>query len=132
MPRIDNGKITLQVGAAAVEPYRLVKTPAGVVHNTETSTDEPLGSTEYGAAAEGRMMVRLLSDPGLHMLEASGAIAAGAKVFADDDGKIQALPETAGTYRRIGTAMEAATVDGDVIPVLPYGYNTTETVSSGE
>jgi hypothetical protein len=129
MPQYETGKITRPVGAAAVEPFRLVKTPTAVAHNTDTSTDDPIGASQTYGAANGKVMVRLLSDPGTFMLEAAGAAAAGAKAFAADDGKVQALPTAAGTYRQIGYFLDAPTADGDVVEVLPYDFDHTETVT---
>lgn len=126
----ENGKKTFEAGGA-VSAKRLVKLSSGqVVHNTVTDTDDPIGVSEYAAAAQGDLLAtRLLNDAGTFEMTAAGAISADADVFAAADGKIQALPAAAGTYRKIGKAIEAATADGDIIEVLPYDYNATETVS---
>lgn len=121
--------ITLEAGAA-VASKRLVKLSSGtMVYNTETETDNPIGATEYATASGENGSVRLLSEAGTLELTASGAISQDADVYAADDGEIQALPTAAGTYRKVGIAMEAATADGDIIQVLPYDYNATTTVT---
>lgn len=129
MSKLESGKTTFSVGGADVAAHRLVKLDSGaVIHNTAAAADDPIGVTEYLMEAAGLVMVRLLADPGFFELEASGAIPNGADIFAASDGKIRALPVAAGDYRRIGKALESAT-DGDVIKVLPYNYNSTETVA---
>jgi hypothetical protein len=52
---------------------------------------------------------------GTHKITASGAITKGADIYAAAAGKVQALPGTAGTYRKVGFALEAASTDGDII-----------------
>ena len=100
----------------AVSVFRLVKlSGANVVHNTETSTDEPIGVTQEAKASGGAVAVRDIKHGGTHKVTASGAITAGAKIYADDAGKVQAMPAAAGTYREVGRALEAATADGDII-----------------
>lgn len=126
---IEFGKKTFEAGAA-VEAKRLVKLSSGeVVHNTATATDEPIGVSEYGVADGGQVSVRLINDAGTFEATAVDAIASGAAVYAAADGKVSALSAVNGTYRRIGTALEAATADGDIIEILPYNYHATATVS---
>ena len=81
--------------------------------------------TEAGNSAS----IKYLTSPGTIEMEAAGAIVSGADVFAAADGKIEALPATTGTYRRIGTALEAASAAGAVIEVLPDDFNSTKTVA---
>jgi hypothetical protein len=127
---IENGKKTFEAGAA-VSTKRLVKLSSGqVIHNTVTSTDDPIGVAEYAVdAADELVAVRLLNDGGTLEVTAAGAIAQDADVYAAADGKVSALSATAGTYRKVGIAIAAATADGDIIEVLPYDYNATATVS---
>jgi len=48
---------------------------------------------------------------------AAGAITAGSLVCLAASGKVQAVPETAGTYQIIGIALAAASSDGDAVSV---------------
>ena len=129
MNQIENGKVSFEAGAS-LDAYRLVKLSSGkVVHNTGTDSDEPIGVTYYDQENGGMIMARLLSDPGVFVIEAAGAVANGAQVYAADDGKIQALPSAPGDYRRIGTALEASSGAGDLIQVLPYETHSKTTVS---
>jgi hypothetical protein len=114
---------------ADVGNKRLVKLSSGdVVPNTATSTDEPVGVADYAVASGDHVAVGLFGGKTME-IAAAGAISADAAVYAADDGKVQALPATAGTYARVGTAIEAATADGDIIEILPCYIGETETVS---
>ena len=127
---IEGTKKTFTAGAAFIA-FALVKLSSGkVIENTATATDDPIGVAECAAAADGDLVaVRLLNGPGTFEMVAAGAIDADADVYAADGGKIQALPVAAGTYRKIGIALAAATADGDIIEVLPYACQATATVS---
>lgn len=127
---IENGKKTFTVGTGGVTAKALVKLDSGtVVLNTVTSTDDPIGVGEYAADADDQVAVRLLNDAGTFEMIAAGAIDAGADVYAAADGKVSALSASAGDYRKIGIALEAAAADGDIIEVLPYDYQTVTTVT---
>jgi hypothetical protein len=83
------------------------------------STDVALGTMEYRAlAGDEQGTVRLRTAAGTQLMVASGAITAGNPVYAAANGKVAG----AGTVF-CGTALEAATADGDIIEVLP-GPNT--------
>jgi hypothetical protein len=108
----------------------LVKLSAAtVVANTKASTDDPIGVTEYNVLTGNPVAVRFLCSDETQEITASGAIALDAVVYADDGGKVQALPAGAGTYRKVGIALEAAFADGDIIEVLPYSFSETTTVA---
>lgn len=125
----NRGPKAFTAGTGGVAPYRLVKLSAGkVVHNTEAATDDTIGVTLSGVAEGASVSVALLNTGGTLEMTASEAIASGAKVYAAADGKVQDLPGTAGTYRIIGIAMQAASGDGAVIEVLPMNGVTTATV----
>lgn len=124
----NEGVKTFEAGAD-VEARRLVKLSSGkVVHNTVTATDDPVGVTEYAAKSGEKVAVKLINSPGTFEITAVEAIAADVEAYAAADGKIQDAPAGAGTYRRIGLALEAATGDGHRIEVLPDDYISTLTV----
>lgn len=113
---------------AAVGEKRLVKlSGAKVIVNTATATDDPVGVSQYDGADQANIAVRHLGDGGTVEVMAAGAITAGVDVYAAADGKIQALPAGAGTYRRVGKSLEAADGDGDIIEMLPYNDGKTVT-----
>ena len=127
---IESNKRTFIAGSAALARRVLVKLASSVlVVNTKTSTDLPIGVTEYAADASEAVAIRLLNAGGTVELVAAGAISADAVVYAADDGEIQALPSAAGTYLQIGIALEAASADQDIIEVLPWDVGQTKTVT---
>lgn len=110
--------ITLTTGAA-VSAKRLVQLSSGeAIHNIATTT--PIGVTQYAAADNTAVSVRLLTEAGTIEMTASGIISLGADVYAAAAGKVSALPTTGGSYFKIGICMEAATADGDIIQILPF------------
>ncbi|MCF8090806.1 MAG: hypothetical protein K9L23_22445 [Desulfotignum sp.] len=115
---------------ATVAANRLVKFDASMdlVHNTATSTDDPVAVAQNAGDAADPLTLTWLSDgSGPVGIELSGAASAGDELYAAAAGKAQALPAVNGTYRHIGVAMG----DGEdaVIDVLPYDIHATETVS---
>ena len=125
-----NGPKAFTVGTGGVYANTLVKLSSGtIVDNTATSTDQPIGVARNDGLAGDVVTVIFLNKEGTIEMKAAGAITSGADVYAAADGEIQALPATAGTYKKIGIALEAASGDGSIIEVLPYDYNATTTVS---
>ena len=125
----ERKNLSLEAGVDLVN-HRLVKLSGGqAVYNTAAGTDNPVGATKLNAKSGDDVSIHPMNKEGTMEICAAGAISRGADVFAAADGKIQALPAGAGTYRRIGMAMAAASGDGSIIEVLPYGYTDTETVT---
>lgn len=123
-----NGPRAYGVGTGGVEAFRMVKL-SGVSVILNSVDGNPIGSVST-AVPEGELVsVRSIGADGTVELETGGAVPAGADVFAADGGKVQVLPTTAGTYRRIGIALKAAAAEGEIIEILPYDYHATETVS---
>jgi hypothetical protein len=89
--------------------------------------DKEIGTVVTPAFAAGDpVTVRLRSAAGTHKMVAVEALAAGATVYTEASGKVQ--DTAASTAFQIGTALEAATADGDVIEVL-YGNHGDTAVS---
>ena len=125
----NEGIKAFTAGTGGVPANCLVQLSSGtVVVNTATSTHIPIGVTLYAASAGDPVAVKLLNHPGTVEIVAAGAISAGAIAYAAADGEVSAVPVAAGTYRKIGIALEAATADQDVIEILPYGFDNTTTV----
>jgi hypothetical protein len=110
--------------AGAIAQYLRVKTTGALV--VATATDVELGTMEIPATAAGPATVRLRNAPGTAKMVASGAITAGNAVYAAAGGKVAA----SGTIV-LGTALESATANNDVIEVLrtadttsPFGSQT--------
>lgn len=130
MPYTDDPRKTFTVGSADIPAYRLCKLVAGLlVLMTATATDRPIGATRVLCLAGEPGCVKMMTSDGTMELEAATAITAGADVYAAADGKVEALPTGVGTYRRIGTALEAASGAGAIIEVLPDDFNSAKTVS---
>ena len=90
------------------------------------ATDYGIGVAQIGVAISVDVEIRLDSHGGSSKMTASGAISAGAKVYAAASGKIAAT----GTLL-IGTALDAASGNGSVIEVLPHpGYQQSNSSSS--
>ena len=127
----QNSPVNLVAGAT-VAASRLVKLSSGqAVHNTATHTDRPVGVAQVAGTSGLAVSVRLLTD-GTVRVEAAGAITKGHAVYAAADGKVQALPAEAATYRKVGTALEAASGDGSLLEIMPEVDDVTQEVGSGD
>lgn len=101
------------VAASAIAQHLRVKTSGALA--LAGAADVELGTMEVACTAAGPTTVRLRTAKGTCKMVASGAITAGVTVYAAASGKIA----SSGTVT-IGTALEAATADGDVIEVLRH------------
>ena len=118
-----------KTAAGAIENKRLLKLSGdGVAHNTATSTDDPVGISDYAVESEEDVAVKSLNETEPIEVTAAGSFSAGADLYAAADGKVQGLPSTNGTYRRVGKADEAATADGDIVRMIPMNDGKTTTV----
>lgn len=87
-------------------------------------TDKEIGTAMNAAFASGDLVnVKLRSAAGTHKMIAIEALAAGATVYTETDGKVQDTAQA--TAFQIGTALEAATDDGDVIEVMYNNHGDT-------
>ena len=117
------GKLTRSADAAFGSRNLLCKAGAGA--NTVdvcTDGDKPIGIvTDEVATADIATEVIGVELLGLAnrtlLMVASGVIAIDADVYTDDAGKIQALPVAAGTYYKVGIALNAAAADEDEVEV---------------
>lgn len=125
----ERNDLSLEAGADLVN-HRLVKLSGGkAIYNTATGTDNPIGVAKLNVKSGEDVSINPMNKQGTVEICAAGAVSQGTDVFAAADGKIQALPAAAGTYRKIGLAMAAASGNGSIIEVLPYGYTDTQTVT---
>lgn len=127
----NKGPKTFLIGTGGVALHRLVKLDSGtVVLNTATATDEPIGGVVGMDFDDTYASVQFLKDDGTMQLETAGAVTQDADVYAADDGKVQALPSTAGSYLKVGKAMQAASGAGSIIEVLPLAVPEVVTVAA--
>ena len=110
---------TNYVADSAIPKYRLVKHGMGdrSVIPAVAATDSSIGVThELDTAAGERVDVWHV---GIAYVEAGAAVARGAPVTADAQGRgVTAAPAAGSNARVVGFALEAATAAGDVIRVL--------------
>ncbi len=93
-----------------------------------TITEAGLAVKEIGTAMEPAVTgetiaVRLRTASGTHKMVAIEALAIGATLYTETDGKVQDTAQA--TAFQIGTALEAATADGDIIEVLYNAHGDT-------
>ena len=102
---------------AAIAQYARVKLDSDGKITTAGLADKEIGTATREAFAAGDLIsVRLRSAAGTHKMIAQEALAVGATVYTEASGKVQDTAQA--TAFQVGTALEAATADGDVIEVL--------------
>lgn len=80
-------------------------------------TDKDIGTAVTPAFAAGdNITVKLRTGSGTHKMVAIEAFAVGSRLYTEANGKVQ--DTAASTSFQIGTALEAAEADGDVVEVL--------------
>jgi len=113
MSQYKEGPCGTDTAAGAIAQFLRVKTTGALA--VAGASDVELGTMELPALAAGDATVRYRTAAGTVKMVASGAITAGVTVYAAAGGKIA----SSGTVT-VGTAMEAATADNDVIEVLRH------------
>lgn len=114
---VDTSERTFEAGAAIAENLR-VKLASGVLAVAGIA-DRELGTMFNASFASGdKVAVRLRTTNGTTKFVAAGAIAVGADVYTAASGKVNDV--AASTSYLLGTALEAAAADGDVIEVLRH------------
>lgn len=112
----DSGYKAFPTGAL-IGQFLRVKRVAGLLQLAGLS-DRGVGTARAANQVIGDYLTVILrTKQGTTQYIASGAIADGADVFTDANGKISAT-QAPGSFH-LGTALEAATADGDVIEVEP-------------
>lgn len=119
MSQYTNGPEKSFVADEAIAVHQRVKLDSDGRVTVAGLADKEIGTAVTPAFAAGeRITVRLRSAPGTHKMIAIEAMDAGSAVYTETGGKVQ--DTAAATSFQIGTALEAAGADGDVIEVL-YG-----------
>ena len=113
--RNDTGFRTFLVGVGGVSRNTRVKTPAAIV--TAGAGEDSIGIALETKSAGEYCAVKLWSAPGTFHCVAAGVVHASDAIYGAAAGKVD--DTVAGNM--IGTALEAAAADGDVIEFLPAG-----------
>lgn len=113
MSQYAEGSTKTFPAAGAISQHLRVKTPSGLV--VAGAADVEIGTMDLPTFAAEPATVRLRTASGTCKMVASGAITAGVTVYAAADGEISA----SGTVV-VGTALEAAAADQDIIEVLRH------------
>jgi hypothetical protein len=120
---IDGGYKGFPASAAIIQYARVVLASDGTI-STAGLTDKDLGTAQQAAFAAGDIVnVKLRTAAGTHKMVAIEALAVGATVYTEANGKVQ--DTAASTSYILGTALEAATADGDIIEVLYNAHGDT-------
>lgn len=121
----NNGSRTFQAGEALIDKRR-VKIESGTVTDPPEVVYADAGEQHIGivdgAVADGEMVqVQLKTKPGSVEGVAAGAFARGATLYGAADGKI----DDASSGSAIGTAIQAATADGDEVEWIDFSVLST-------
>ena len=110
------------MAGGAVGLYLRVKLTSGKLA-VAGLTDKEIGTIEAEAFADGDMRaVRLTSAQGTCKMVAKGALTIGDPVYTLADGKVG---DSSSTAFLVGTALTAATADGDIVEVLRNSHGDT-------
>jgi hypothetical protein len=112
MSKQTNVPISITAGEA-LAAFRCVK-PFGSTVVYADAGDVPVGITQAVAASGAEAVLRSFSE-GTCKVMAADSFSAGARLYVADDGKVSDTING----RMIGTALEAATADGDIIEIVP-------------
>lgn len=125
MPQFNPNAVKTFEADAAVAQYARVNLDADGKVTTSGLADHDIGvAMEPAFAAGDKIAVRLRNAPGTTPMIAIEALAVGALVYSETAGKVQDTSQA--TSFAIGTAMEAATADDDVIEVLRHETSAAE------
>jgi len=125
------GSMTRIADAAHTVKHLLVKLGSTAAHIAINGVaDDPIGvCPDTPAAGDSAPVLLLGSANETRTMVVSGAVTAGARVFAAANGKVSALASTVdGTYFCVGKAVTAAAADLDEIqvdPCIPFSVVVT-------
>lgn len=121
----ENGNLSC-VADEAIPQYSRVKFDSDGRVTIAGLADQDIGvAMEPAFAAGDQIPVRLRNAPGTVPMIAIEALAVGALVYTETDGKVQ--DTAASTAFLTGRALEAATADGDIIEVLRFDGGVANT-----
>jgi len=119
---VDGNEKAFSASAAITQYARVKVSGAGTV--AEAGLAEKEIGTALNEAASGEVVtVRLRTASGTHKMIAKEALAVGATVYTEADGKVQDTAEASAF--QVGTALEAATAENDIIEVIYNNHGDT-------
>jgi ABC-type ATPase with predicted acetyltransferase domain len=111
--------------AGTIKQYARVTIGSGGTITEAGLAVKDIGTAMEPAVSGDVVSVKLRSGSGTHKMIAIEALAIGATLYTETDGKVQ--DTAASTSFQLGTALEAATADGDIIEVLYNQHGDTAT-----
>ena len=111
------------VAAGTIPQYSRVVLGSGGTVTVAVLAEKEIGTAQQAVVSGQSVNVKLRTGAGTHKMIAIEALAIGATVYTETDGKVQDTAAT-GAFQ-IGTALEAATADGDIIEVLYNAHGDT-------
>jgi hypothetical protein len=124
MSQYVDGNVKTFIADEAIAVHLRVKLDADGRITVAGLTDKEIGTAITPAFAAGEpVSVKLRSGAGTHKMVAIEPLAAGATLYTETGGKVQDTAQA--TSFQIGTALEAATADNDVIEVLYNAHGDT-------
>ena len=112
------------VASAAIAQYARVKiSGAGTVAEAGLAEKEIGTAVNEAFAAGDAVQVRLRTAAGTHKMIAKEALTVGSTVYTEAGGKVQDTAEA--TAFQVGTALEAAGAENDIIEVLYNAHGDT-------
>lgn len=119
-----DGNVKSFAASAAIAKHARVKVGNDGRIATAGLAEKDIGTALAPAlAANDRVPVKLRTAAGTHKMIADEALAAGAALYTAASGKVQDTAEA--TSFQVGTALEAATADGDIIEVVYNAHGDT-------
>ena len=109
--------------AAIAQHARVILESDGRIVAAGLAEKEVGTACEAAFAAGDVIAVKLRTGAGTHKMIAVEALAIGATVYTETAGKVQDTAQA--TAFQVGTALEAATADGDIIEVLYNAHGDT-------
>ena len=109
--------------AGTIKQYARVTLGSGGTITEAGLAVKEIGTAMQPAATGDTISVRLRTATGTHKMIAKEALAIGATLYTEADGKAQDTAET--TAFQIGTALEAATAENDIIEVMYNAHGDT-------
>jgi predicted RecA/RadA family phage recombinase len=123
MSQYDDSGVKTFLAAGAISKGARVKISAAETIDNAGLAEKEIGTALQAAFAAGdRVAVKLRTAAGTHKMIAAAAIAVGATVFTAASGKVSV---SASTAFQVGSAVEAAGANNDVIEVLYNAHGDT-------